>query len=83
MPGHVLILDGMTTPQALAAISRRLDAMLTFELQLFAAELAGAGVSRASIDARLDDRRADFEQWRAGQLDQLHAWLLRCDGRLH
>ena len=83
MPGHVLILDDMTTPQALAAISRRLEVVLVFKLRLLAAELAGAGVSRASIDARLDDRRADFEQWRAGQLDQLHAWLLRCDGRLH
>jgi len=85
MPGHVhvLCLDGMSTPQALAAISRRFDAVLVFELQVLAAKLADEGHSRDCVDARLKDRRAYFEEWRAGQLDQLHAWLLRCDGRLH
>jgi hypothetical protein len=73
----------MTTPQALDAISRRLDGVLVFELQLLAAKLASEGHGRDRIDARLKDRRANFEQWRAGQLDQLHAWLLRCDNRLH
>jgi len=73
----------MTTPQALAATSRRFDAVLVFELQLLAAKLASEGHGRDCIDARLKDRRANFEQWRAGQLDQLQAWLLRCDNRLH
>jgi hypothetical protein len=81
--GDALVLDGLTTPQCLAVISRRLDMVLAFELQLLAAGLANNGVGRVSIESRLADRRANFEEWRAGQLDQLQAWLLRCDGRLH
>ena len=73
----------MSTPQALAVISRRFDAVLIFELQVLAAKLASEGHGRDCIDARLNDRRANFEEWRAGQLDELHAWLLACDSRLH
>jgi hypothetical protein len=81
--GNVLVLDGMTTPEALAAISRRFSALLVWEQRLLTAELIRAGVDRAQIATTLDGRRQSFEQWRAGQLDQLQAWLLACDRRLH
>ena len=83
MSGGILILDDLNLQQSMDAIARRMDAMLTFELQLLACELASGGMDRAAIEAKLKDRRTSFEQWRAGQLDQFQAWLLRCDGRLH
>jgi hypothetical protein len=81
--GNMLVLDGMTTPQALGAIAARLDALLVWEQRLLTAELIRAGVDRAQIATTLDGRRESFEQWRAGQLDQVQAFLLRCDNRLH
>jgi hypothetical protein len=83
MPGNILILDGMTTPQALAVISRRFDTMLAFEIAWLAAALAGEGMDRSLIDAMLEDRREEFAAWRNEHLDELRAWLLACDRRLH
>ena len=81
MPGGILILDGLTMPQALRAIERRMDAMLVFELQLLACELASEGAGRETIEAMLVDRREQFATWRGERLAELRRWLVGCDRR--
>jgi hypothetical protein len=83
MPGGILILDGMSLPQCLAAISRRFDTMLVFEIVLIEADLIRAGVSRESIDALLEDHREEFAAWRSEHLAELRVWLADCNRRLH
>jgi hypothetical protein len=81
MPGGILILDGLTTPQCLAVIARRLDAIRDFEIAWLAAELAGEGMNRSLIDAMLADRREEFAAWRGECLAELRRWLVGCDRR--
>jgi hypothetical protein len=80
---RVLVLDGLTTPQALAVISRRFDTILAFEMAWLAAELVGEGMDRSLIDAMLADRREEFAAWRGERLAELCQWLVGCNRRLH
>jgi len=81
--GNVLVLDGLTTAQALRGVQRRVDLILAFELAQLESELIDDGLGGAEIDALLEDRREEFAEWRAGGLTELRDWLVDCNRKLH
>jgi hypothetical protein len=81
--GNVLVLDGMTTPEALGAIAARLDATFAAHLVRQRAAMLHDGLSRDDIADLLERQAKFYFADRAQHLDELQAWLLRCDGRLH
>jgi hypothetical protein len=81
--GNTITLDGLTTPQALAAVARRLDQMRDFELRLYAAELACRGLARAVIEQKLAECAQDFDEWRAEWMPEMEAWIRDRDSRLN
>jgi len=83
MPGPVLCLDGLTTAQALRTVQRRLDLWFATALAQQERAMISDGMNRDFVEDRLERQ---IEYWladRAEQLDEVHAWLLKLDGRLH
>jgi hypothetical protein len=78
-----LVLDGLTTPEALRAIARRLDQMRDLELRLYAAELATRGLDRGVVAAKLEECAEDFDQWREQWKPEMARWIRERDSRLN
>jgi hypothetical protein len=77
----VLDLTGKTTAQALRAVQRRLDRWFAIELARQEVAMITDGLHDV---AGLLDRQIEFYLVdRKEHLDEVHAWLLACDGRLH
>ena len=73
----------MTTAQALHAVQRRLDCWFAIALAQQMRAMISDGMSGELVAGRLDRQVEYYLADRAEQLDQVHAWLLRLDGRLH
>ena len=73
----------MTTAQALRAVQRRLDRWFAICQAQQKAAMTRDGMSRDFVEYRLDRQVEYYLADRAEQLDEVHAWLLRLDGRLH
>jgi len=73
----------VTTAQALRAVQRRLDRWFALHLVQQKAAMISDGMNRDFVEGRLDRQVEYYLADRAEQLDEVHAWLLRCDGRLH
>jgi len=83
MPGPVLCLDGLTTAQALRAVQRRLDCWFAIALAQQKRAMISDGMNRDIVEDRLDRQVECYLVDRGQHLDEVHAWLLACDGRLH
>jgi hypothetical protein len=77
----ILVLDGLTTAQALRVVQRRLDRWFATELVQQKAAMISDGLH--DVEGRLDCQVEYYLADRAEHLDEVHAWLLACDGRLH
>jgi hypothetical protein len=83
MPGHVLCLDHMSIAQALRAVQRRLDRWFAICQAQQKAAMISDGMNRDLVEGRLDRQIEYYLVDRNQHLDEVHAWLLRCDNRLH
>jgi hypothetical protein len=81
--GNVLVLDGMTAPEALGVIAARLDATFAVHLVRQRAAMLHDGLSHGDIEGLLDRQRGFYLADRAQHLDELQAWLLAVDRKLH
>ena len=80
---HTLVLDGLTPEQALRAVQRRLDCWFAIALAQQKRAMISDGMNRDLVEGRLDRQIEYYLVDRNQRLDEVHAWLLKLDGRLH
>ena len=83
MPHIALDLTALPVEVAVSLAQRRLDQWFAAHLVRQRAAMLHDGLSRDNIEGLLDRQRGFYWADRAQHLDELQAWLLRCDNRLH
>jgi hypothetical protein len=61
----------------------KLDREFAIELAKLKATMASDGLNRGDIEALIDHEIAGYLAQRGDHLDELRAWLLQCNRRLH
>ena len=83
MPHTALDLTALPVEVAVSLAQRKLDATFAVHLVRQRVAMARDGLSRGDIEGLLDRQRGFYLADRAQHLDELQAWLLAVDRKLH